>query len=128
MPTHSTHTPGSVDEALARIDARTQAARDAFERARDFADGLDHVRGRGQRDGVAVVVNHLGVLLEVTYPPALATTIPAQLAAATTAAVRAALADAVSQVGDRARETWGDDPLATQVVAEATARLEAVTR
>lgn len=128
MTTHFTPPPLSVDAALARIDARTQAAHEALARARDFATGLERLRGRGRCGGVGVVVNHFGVLLEVTYPPTLTSTTPAELASATTSAVRAAVAEVVDHVAVRARETWGDDPLADQVVAEMTQRFAGVLR
>lgn len=128
MTTHSASPPTSVEEALARIDATTQAAHDAVTRARDFAAGLERLHGHGQRDGVAVVVNHLGVLLEITYPASLTSTTPSGLAAATRSAVRAAVADMVSQLTVSARETWGDDPLADRVVAEVTQRFAGFLR
>lgn len=118
--------PAFLDEALARIDARTRAAHVTFARARDFASGLDALRGRGHCDGVRVVVNHVGLLLEVTYPASVASMTPSGLSRATTAALRSALADTLAQMTARARETWGDDPLADQIVAEVTQRFAVV--
>lgn len=132
MSTHAFHsssdTPATLDEALARIDDRARRANDAFERVRDFAAALDAVRGRGESQGVGVVVNHLGLLLQVTFPDSLRDRTPSALSAATAAALRAALADALRQVGEQAREAWGDDPLATQVIEETRDRFSAVTR
>ena len=130
MPTHFSHatddtdtTPGNLDDALARIDARARRAHDAFERARDFATALEGVRGRGESSGVRVVVDHHGLLREVAYPDPLPASTPSSLLAqATVRAHRAALADALAQLAGHARTTWGDDPLATQVVDEARAR------
>lgn len=122
------HPPADLDEALARVDARSRAATEAVEGARAFAEAMEQLRGRGQASGVRVVVNWIGLPVSVTYDE-LAARLGAQaLSTATMAAVRAALGDALAQVTVKARETWAGDPLADQVVAEVTQRFAVVTR
>lgn len=132
MSSHSFHrspdAPATLEEALARIDARAQQANDSFERVRDFSTALESVRGHGEADGVMVIVNHLGLLLEVSFPDSLIGHTPSSLSRATTTGLRVALADALRQVAKHAHRTWGDDPLVDQVVGEARERFAAVTR
>lgn len=129
MPSDSTHSPPhSLDEALARIDAQTQAAADAVERARGFAAQLGRIRGRGSVAGVGAVVDHVGITHDITYTDPATRMSPEALASATMEALRAALADALAQVTERTRETWGSDPLADDIVAEVAARFEVVSR
>lgn len=129
MSPDATHPPlHDVDAVLNRIDAQTQAAIDAVERARTFSSGLTAVRGRGRADGVGVVVDHVGLLLEVTFTEQAASTGPTPLARATMAALRSALDDALVQVRQRTRETWGDDPVSGQIVAEVAERFAVVPR
>lgn len=128
MPAHRAPAPQSLGDALSRIDARTRQATEGLERVRAFAAALERVRGRGRSAGVEVVVNHVGLMVQVTYPDPVGATAPGDLSVATMTALRAALGDALGQVADRARATWGDDPLAGQVVAELRARFAEVGR
>lgn len=132
MATDSFHrnpdAPATLDEALARIDARAERANAAFERVRDFASALEEVRGHGESHGVRVVVNHLGLLLQVTFPDSVRDRTSSALSASVAEALRAALADALRQVEHHAHETWGNDPLTTQVVEETRCRFSVVTR
>ncbi|WP_162598721.1 hypothetical protein [Nocardioides gilvus] len=129
MPSDLTQSPPeTIDAALSRIDAQTRAAIDAVERARAFSADLVELRGHGSADGVDVVVDHVGLALGVTYTEHALRTGPAMLARATMAALGAALDDALAQVTRRTRETWGDDPVAAQIVAEVEQRFAVVPR
>lgn len=129
MPPNSTQPPlDDVDAVLSRIDTQTQAAIDAVERARTFTAGLSAVRGRGRVEGVSVVVDHVGLLLGVTYTEQSTRTGPERLAQATMSALVGALDDALAQVRQRTHETWGDDPVSGQIVAEVADRFAVVPR
>ena len=113
---------------LNRIDAQTQSAIDAVERARAFAAELAKLRGHGSASGVDVVVDQVGLTLGVTYTDGATRMAPRALAHATMAALRAALDDALVQVTQRTREVWGDDPVSEQIVAETAERFAVVPR
>lgn len=120
--------PQTIDAVLNRIDTQTRAAIDAVERARDFTSGLSQVRGRGSAGGVSVVVDHVGLVLGITFTDHATRTGPHGLAQTTMTALRGALDDALAQVTRRTQETWGDDPVAEQIVSEVAGRFAVVPR
>ena len=128
MPSDFMPPAQSIDETLARIDAQTQAAVDAVERARGFADTLTRIRGRGSVAGVSVEVDHVGITVAISYADPAPRMSPEALAGATMSALRAALADVLGQVTERTQATWGSDPVADRIVAEVAERFAVVSR
>lgn len=129
MAADLTHSPPhDLDAALSRIDAQTQAAVDAVERARAFTATLAGLRGRGSVGGVRVTVDHAGLVLGVDYTDTAVRAKPQALSQATMAAVGAALDDVLAQLSEQTRQAWGTDPVADRIVAEATTRFAAVVR
>lgn len=120
--------PQDLDSVLSRIDAQTQAAVDAVERARSFSAQLAGLRGRGRVAGVRVTVDHAGLVLGIDYTEDAVRAGAEVLSQATMAALGVALDDVLAQLAEQTQRTWGEDPVADRIIDEATTRFAAVAR
>lgn len=107
----------SAEDVMATINAQTEQALEAMERAEEYRRATQLLRGRGASGGVVVEVDAQGVLVDIEFTGPASVTPPAELARAVTAAYRAALDQVLHRLVLETREAWGDSET-TQVVVE----------
>ncbi len=106
---------------IATIEAQTESAIARLHRASAFRDELGSVRGTGTVDGVTVTVSASGTLLDVDFTGA-GLVGGQELRRRVLAAHRSAQRDVADRIGDRARSTWGDDPVVARIETAVTRR------
>lgn len=110
-------TYASAEDVMATINAETEQALEAMERAQEYRRATQLLRGRGASRGVVVEVDAQGVLVDIEFTGSASVAHPAELARTVTTAYRAALDQVLERLTWETREAWGDSET-TQVVVE----------